>query len=138
NCDRGSKGIGKSVAIAFAEAGADITIVDLNIDEAEKTTTELKNNNGIQSIAVQADVSKPGEVNSMMNKVLGEFGYLNVAFCNAGICINTPVKEMTFKEREKVIDVTLISVFLTAQAAGKVMIEGGGGSIINMASMSGH
>ena len=134
----GARGIGKTVAIAFAEAGADVAIVDLDFDEAKKTAAEIEENNGVKSIAVQADVTIPEDVNEMIEKVVEAFGRIDVAFCNAGICINAPAEEMTYEQWKKVIDINLTGVFLTAQAAGKVMIEQGGGSIINTASMSGH
>ncbi|MCT2344486.1 SDR family oxidoreductase [Niallia taxi] len=134
----GARGIGKSVATAFAEAGADIAIVDLDIAEATKTAKELEENNGIKSIAIKADVTNPKDVSAMIDTVLENFGRLDVAFCNAGICLNIPAEEMTFDQWKKVIDINLTGVFLTAQAAGKVMLKQGGGSIINTASMSGH
>jgi NAD(P)-dependent dehydrogenase (short-subunit alcohol dehydrogenase family) len=74
----------------------------------------------------------------MIDQVLEVFGRLDVALCNAGICLNIPAEEMTFEQWNKVINTNLTGVFLTAQAAGKVMIKQGGGSIINTASMSGH
>ena len=74
----------------------------------------------------------------MINAVLGAFGRLDAAFCNAGICINESAEEMSLENWQKVIDINLTGVFLTAQAAGKVMIKQGGGSIVTTASMSGH
>lgn len=134
----GARGIGKSVATAFAEAGADLAIIDLDIMEATQTATELENNHDIKAIAIKADVTIPEDVNAMIEQVLSVFGRIDVAFCNAGICINTPAEEMTFEQWKNVLDVNLTGVFLTAQAAGKVMLKQGGGSIINTASMSGH
>lgn len=134
----GARGIGKSVATAFAEAGADLAIVDLDISEAEKTAKELQDNNGVKAVAIQADVTVPEQVDRMVKTVVDTFGRLDVAFCNAGICMNIPAEEMTFEQWKKVIDINLTGVFLTAQAAGKVMLAQGGGSIINTASMSAH
>lgn len=134
----GARGIGKSVATAFCEAGADVAIVDLDFEEAKKTAAELERNHGIHAIAIKADVTNPEDVNAMINKVLDAFGRIDVAFCNAGICLNIPAEEMSYAEWKKVIDINLTGVFLTAQAAGKVMLKQGGGSIINTASMSGH
>ena len=134
----GARGIGKSVATAFAEAGADLAIVDLDIEEARRTAELLEKENGIKAIAIQADVTNPEQVNAMTEEVLHTFGRLDVAFCNAGICMNIPAEEMTFEQWKKVIDINLTGVFLTAQAAGKVMLKQGGGSIINTASMSAH
>lgn len=134
----GARGIGKSVATAFAEAGADIAIVDLDIKEATKTAEEISTTNGTRAIAIEADVTKPDDVNHMMDQFLQAFGRLDVAFCNAGICINAPAEDMSFEQWKKVIDINLTGVFLNAQAAGKIMLEQGGGSIINTASMSAH
>lgn len=134
----GARGIGKSVATAFAEAGADLAIVDIDIEEAEKTAAWLTETYGVQTIAIKTDVTKPDEVDKMVKLVVETFGRLDVAFCNAGICINVPAEEMSFEQWKKVIDINLTGVFLTAQAAGKVMLEQGSGSIINTASMSAH
>ncbi|MDD3251140.1 MAG: SDR family oxidoreductase [Lachnospiraceae bacterium] len=134
----GARGIGKSVATAFAEAGADIAIVDVDIEEARKTAQELKDQHGISTMAIQTDVTNPEQVNAMIDQVVAGFGRLDVAFCNAGICMNIPAEEMTYEQWKKVIDINLTGVFLTAQAAGKIMIQQGGGSIINTASMSAH
>lgn len=134
----GARGIGKSVATAFAEAGANIAIVDIDIEEAQKTAEELAENTGGKVIAVKTDVTSPIQVNQMVQTVVSELGGLEAAFCNAGICINVPAEEMSFEQWKKVIDINLTGIYLTATAAGKYMLEHGGGSIINTASMSGH
>lgn len=134
----GARGIGKSVATAFAEAGANVAIVDIDISEAEKVATKLAKDCGIQTIAIETDVTKPEQVENMVSAVVSAFGKLDVAFCNAGICINSPALEMSFEDWKSVIDVNLTGVFLTAQAAARAMVNSGGGSIINTASMSAH
>lgn len=133
----GARGIGKSVSIALAQAGADIAIVDRDIDEAEKTVRELATY-GVNTIAVQTDVTNPDDVNKMIDTILNAFGTIDIAYNNAGICINESAQDMSFDSWKKVIDINLTGVFLTAQAAGRVMIKNGKGSIINTASMSGH
>ncbi len=133
----GARGIGKSVSIALAQAGADIAIVDRDIEEAEKTARELKAF-GVNTIAVQTDVTSPEDVNNMIDTILKAFGTIDIAFNNAGICINEKAEEMSYDAWRKVIDINLTGVFLTSQAAGRVMIKNGRGSIINTASMSGH
>lgn len=134
----GARGIGKSVATAFAEAGADLAIVDLDMEEAKKTAKELEAEQGIKAIAIQADVTDPEAVDAMVTEVVDTFGRLDVAFCNAGICINVPAEDMSYEQWKKVLDINLTGVFLTARAAGRVMLKQGGGSIINTASMSAH
>ncbi|MDL2249768.1 SDR family oxidoreductase [Lachnospiraceae bacterium OttesenSCG-928-J05] len=134
----GARGIGKSVATGFAEAGADLAIVDVDIAEAEKTAKEIAEKNGVKTIAIKCDVTDPDDVKAMVAKVVETFGKLDVAFNNAGICINEPADEMSYEAWMKVININLNGVFLTAQAAGQVMLKQGYGSIINTASMSGH
>lgn len=134
----GARGIGKSVATAFAEAGADVAIVDIDIEEAHKTADEIARETGVKAIAVKTDVTNPNQVTQMIKTVVSELGGLEAAFCNAGICVNVPAEEMTFEQWKKVIDINLTGVYLTATAAGKYMLAHGGGSIINTASMSGH
>lgn len=134
----GARGIGKAVATAFAEAGADVAIVDVDIEEAKKTAAEIAEKTGVKTIAVKTDVTDPKQVDEMIETVVSELGGLEAAFCNAGICINAAAEEMTYEQWLKVININLNGVFLTAQAAGKYMLAHGGGSIINTASMSGH
>ena len=116
----GARGIGKSVATAFAEAGADLAIVDVDLAEAQKTAMELAQSSGRRVIAVQTDVTDPVQVQEMVDTVTGELGGLEAAFCNAGICLNVPAEEMSYEQWRKVLDVNLTGVFLTAQAAGKI------------------
>ncbi|PWG59539.1 SDR family oxidoreductase [Bifidobacterium catulorum] len=134
----GARGIGKSVATAFMEAGANVAIVDVDIDEATKTAAELDAAHDGRSFAIACDVTVPEQVDAMVAKVVEEFGGLDVAFNNAGICMNIPAEEMTPAQWAKVININLTGIFLTAQAAGKVMLKQGHGSIINTASMSAH
>lgn len=134
----GARGIGKSIATALTEAGANVAIVDIDIKESERTAQELQAN-GTKVIAIKADATVQAEVDAMIAKIVSEFGKLDIAFCNAGICMNVKASEMTYDQWKKVIDINLNGVFLTAQAAGKQMLkQGTGGSIINTASMSAH
>jgi NAD(P)-dependent dehydrogenase (short-subunit alcohol dehydrogenase family) len=133
----GARGIGKSIATAIAEAGCNVAIVDMDIAEAKKTADEIAGL-GVKTIAIQTDVTNEDDVNKMIETILATFGKLDVAYCNAGICMNIPADTMTYNQFKKVIDVNLNGVFLTSQAAAKVMLKQGRGSIINTASMSGH
>lgn len=135
----GARGIGKSIALALSEAGASVAIADLDLEEAERTAREICELGGPKAVAVQADVTSPGQAERMVEEVVSAFGSLEIAVNNAGICRNVPAEEMSFSQWNSVIGVNLTGVFLTAQAAGKQMIrQGGGGSIINTASMSAH
>lgn len=134
----GARGIGKSTATAFAEAGADVAIVDLDYEEAKKTAEELARETGRKVIAIRTDCTQEEQVDAMVEQVVRELGGLDFCHNNAGICINAPAEEMTYEQWSKVININLNGVFLTDIAAGKYMLEHGGGSIINTASMSAH
>ena len=134
----GARGIGKCTATAFAEAGADLAIVDLDLETAEQTAKEIAEATGRKVIAIRCDVTKEEDVQAMVDKVVEELGGLDFCHANAGICINVAAEEMTYAQWLKNIDVNLNSMFLTDTIAGKYMMAHGGGSIINTASMSGH
>lgn len=133
-----ARGIGKCTATAFAEAGADLAIVDLDIDLAQKTAQEIAEATGRRIIAIQCDVTDEDQVRAMVDQVVDELGGLDFCHANAGICINAPAEEMTYAQWKKNLAVNLDSIFLTDTIAGRYMLAHGGGSIINTASMSAH
>ena len=133
-----ARGIGKCTARAFAEAGADVAIVDMDLETAEQTAAEIAAATGRKVIALKCDVTSEDEVKAMVEAVVEGLGGLDFCHANAGICINAPADEMTYAQWKKNIDVNLNSVFLTDTIAGKYMLANGGGSIINTASMSAH
>lgn len=118
----GARGIGKSVATAFAEAGANLAIIDIDFEVAKEVADCIKKEYKVNAIAIKVDVINYKDIDHMMSVFLGTFETLDVAFCNAGICINEPADEMSIQNFKKVIDVNLTGVFLTAQAADKQMI----------------
>ena len=131
-------GIGRCTAFAFAEAGADVALVDMDYDKAVETAKEIGDATGRKIIALKCDVTDEAQVTAMVDEVVKQLGGLDFCHANAGICINAPADEMTYAQWLKVINVNLNSVFLTDTIAGKYMLAHGGGSIINTASMSGH
>ena len=134
----GARGIGKCTATAFAEAGADLAVVDLDLKTAMETAREIAEATGRKVIAIRADVTSEEDVQAMVDRVVQELGGLDFCHANAGICINAPAEEMTYAQWKKNIDVNLNSIFLTDTIAGRYMLAHGGGSIINTASMSAH
>lgn len=133
-----ARGIGKCTATAFAEAGADVAIVDVDLDVAKQTAEEIAKATGRKVIALKCDCTDEKQVNDMVAQVVSELGGLDFCHNNAGICINAPAEDMSYEQWSKVININLTGIFLTDIAAGKYMLEHGGGSIINTASMSGH
>ncbi|MBA7525821.1 Galactitol 2-dehydrogenase [subsurface metagenome] len=133
----GARGIGRSIAMGLAEAGARVTIVDINFTEAQKTAQELAGL-GFDCFAIHADVTQKEQVLVMVDKILQRWGRLDIAVNNAGKVLNVSAEEMTEEQWDAVINLNLKGVFLTSQAAGNVMIKQKSGSIINIASMSAH
>lgn len=131
----GGQGIGEALAIALAEAGADVAILDLNADTAEETAESIRAL-GRRSLSVQADVTKPDEVADAVSTVVSEWGRLDIGVNNAGVAKAQPSVDVTEEDWDFIVDVDLKGVFLCAQAEGRVMLEAGSGSIINIASMS--
>ena len=128
-----SGGIGKGMSIALAEAGADMVIVDRQMNLLEEVAKEIKKV-GRQVLPLCVDVSKKSEVEMMVEKTLERFGKINILVCGAGINRRTPPEDFSEKDWDDVINVNLKGVFLFNQAVGRVMIKQGGGKIVNMAS----
>lgn len=130
-------GIGRAGALALAEAGADVAVVDLK-DTVYKTAEEIRAM-GRKAIAAVADITDEKQIHECMDQVIREWGKVDICFCNAGTFQDIPAEDMPLEEFERVIRVNLTGAFITARAAGKTMIEKGiPGSILLTASMSGH
>lgn len=135
----GAQGIGKCLAEAFADFGAEVAIVDLNEELARKTAEEIAAKTGRKVLAYGCDVTDPASVDAMMEHYLRDFGGIEFAVNNAGIFTPDAAMDISPKAFNSVIQVDLNGVFLTARAAARVMKEQGtGGSIVSTASMSAH
>jgi 3-oxoacyl-[acyl-carrier protein] reductase len=135
----GRRGIGKAIALAFAEAGADIAVCDqADVNNEFATLTDEVEHLGRKCLTIKTDVSKSNEVNEMVKKVLAAFGKIDVLVNNAGIALGgTITDEMKENEWDKVMDVNLKGTALCCHAVSKTMIERKSGSIINIASVEG-
>jgi len=125
-----------TMAESLAKVGANIAIVDLNPENAQKKADEIKKL-GVQAIAVQADASKKDDIANSLRAALDAFGKVHILINAPGINSGTPFFEITENEWEKIIAVNLKSMLFACQIYGKQMIEQGeGGSIINISSAS--
>jgi len=132
----GSSGIGKSIALTYAEAGANVVIASRKQENLDKVATQIKAL-GRESLAIATDVRIPEQVDNMVNQTVDYFGRLDIMVNNAGRGIPTQPLEISIKEWNHVIALNLTGVFLGCIAAGKVMIEQKQGKIINIASTAG-
>lgn len=124
-----AQGIGKCLAENFAEAGADVAVVDIDGELADKTATEIAAKTGRVIKAYQCDVTKAEDVAVFMNAYIADFGTIDFAINNAGIATFDNAMDIDPETFRRVIDVNLIGVFNTAQAAARTMEEAGYGRI---------
>ena len=133
-----SSGIGKKVAEAYLQAGAQVAIAARHLDVLEKVAAELASTGG-SVMPIGCDVTQPDQVSRMVDQVTAELGGIDIAVCNAGIINLKAMLDMSPEEFQNMQNTNVTGVFLTAQAAARAMVaQGRGGAIINTASMSGH
>uniref|UniRef100_A0A8C6JZU5 D-arabinitol 2-dehydrogenase [ribulose-forming] n=2 Tax=Melopsittacus undulatus TaxID=13146 RepID=A0A8C6JZU5_MELUD len=131
----GGQGIGRAFAHALGEAGAKVAVVDLVLAKAKAVACELSLK-GIKSIAIAADVSKPEDVQRIVDMIVARWGTVHIACNNAGINMNSASEDTSLEEWDKTFNVNLRGLFLCCQAAGRIMLNQGYGKIINTASMA--
>jgi NAD(P)-dependent dehydrogenase (short-subunit alcohol dehydrogenase family) len=132
----GSSGIGKSIALTYAKAGAKVVVASRKQENLDKVVEEIKEL-GRESLAIATDVKIPEQVDNMVKQTVNNFGRLDIMINNAGRGIPTEPLEISIKEWNHVLKLNLTSVFLGCIAASKVMIEQKQGKIINIASTAG-
>ena len=132
-----SKGIGKAIAIKFAEQGANVAFTYLSsVEQGQALEAELAAK-GVKAKGYRSDASKFAEAEKLISDVVADFGSLDVLVNNAGITIDNLLLRLTEEAWDKAINVNLKSCFNTVKAACKPMMKQKGGSIINMTSVVG-
>lgn len=135
-----SQGIGRAIAIGFAQAGAHLVLAKHpvgNMDEIEKVRAEITGM-GREVIVVPTDISQPAQLTALMDAAKARFGRINVLVNNASWTGTTPALDVTEDEYDKTMAASLKSVFFACQAAARIMIPQGGGRIINIGSNFGE
>lgn len=133
-----SRGIGAAIALACAEAGADVGVAYRQDRNGADDTVAKVRSTGRQAHAFRVDVSLPEQVDSMIGAALDRFGRIDGLVNNAGVMPESQVSEMTVHEWREVIDVDLTGAFLCSRAALPHMLERGSGSIIMISSRLGQ
>lgn len=133
----GSRGIGRSIALGLAEAGADVVIASRKLPDLEAVAQEITQM-GRKALPVAANVRHLPEIDNLVKKAINEFGRIDILVNNAGTNV---VYESVFNIDEKawdiIIGLNLKGYFFLSQAVGKIMRDKGGGSIISTASETG-
>lgn len=132
----GGVGIGRQMAQALAESGANLVLCARKVERCEQAAAELSQL-GVRALGLRCDVREPDAVQAVVDRTREEFGVIDVLVNNAGTVWGAPPEDTPLEGWQKVIDVNLTGVFLFSQAAGRVMIDAGGGKIVNIASVAG-
>ncbi|MBI3964151.1 MAG: glucose 1-dehydrogenase [Chloroflexi bacterium] len=133
----GGLGIGRATALAFAAEGATVALGDLQVDAAERVAEEIRAQGG-RALALLLDVGESAQARAFVERIVAEYGRLDILFANAGISgSRDSFLDFTEDAWHEVLRVDLHGVFYCGQAAARQMVEQGGGCIVNMASING-
>jgi len=130
-----AQGIGMGIAKAMAAAGASVSLADMNREEGEKAVEGIRAE-GADAIFVEADVSSEPDVASLVEATVEAFGRLDLVVNNAGVCLVISAEESSVEEWDRIMAVNVRSIFLTTKHGVPHMRKQGGGSILNVASVS--
>jgi NAD(P)-dependent dehydrogenase (short-subunit alcohol dehydrogenase family) len=130
-----TRGIGRALATALAEAGSDVVLLVRNPDAASDALKELEAI-GVRAIAVAADVTVPEQVQEAVPTIVDALGRVDVLVNNAGSCVHRPALEVTAQDWRSVLEVNLDGVWNCSQAFGRQLVSQGSGVIVNIGSIS--
>lgn len=131
----GSRGLGKGMALALAEAGAKVAIACRGVERLNEARAELERA-GPGALAIQADVTLKDNIVRMVDETVGQFGRLDIMIPAAGTTVRSPSMEMTEEEWDTVMDLNLKAVFFCCQEAARQMTRQGKGKIILVGSLA--
>jgi dehydrogenase/reductase SDR family protein 4 len=134
----GKRGIGKAIALAFADAGAAVAVCSRVVNDGHlQGVVDEITGKGHRALAIQADVAKRLEVERMVQEVVDTFGAIDILVNNAAVSVPAPLMETREDDWDRIMSVDLKGYYLCAQAAGSRMIAQQQGAIINIASRLG-
>lgn len=132
-----ARGIGRAIAIRFAQEGANVAFTDLAVDDNAKEVEKIINDSGVKGKAYASDASNFSETEKVVSEIIKDFGTMDILVNNAGITMDTILIKMTEEKWDKVININLKSVFNFTKAVQMTMLKQRSGSIINISSVVG-
>jgi NAD(P)-dependent dehydrogenase (short-subunit alcohol dehydrogenase family) len=132
----GGSGIGRATAQLFAREGAKVVVADYKAEIGRETVRAIKDAGG-EALFVEVDVSDSAQVQRLVQSALDAYGGINILFNNAGVLLFGTVQDTEEEAWNRLMSINLTGVFLCTKAVLPHMIEGGGGSIINLTSSTG-
>ena len=133
----GGQGLGAALALRLAQEGAHVAVADINEQTARDTAAQIAAETGRRTLPLQVDVAEEAQVSAMIDRVVAEFGRLDVAVSNAAILIAEEITEFPAEKWRAVMNVNLFGYFLVAKHAARVMKAQRSGAIIQINSKSG-
>lgn len=134
----GYKGIGRSMAETYAEAGADVAVVARNLMGCQEAAREIAGKYGVKAVGKSLDVNDSKRVDRVVQEIVGELGRIDILVNSAGIPgSEKPVLKMTDADMDEVMNVDFRGTFLVSRAVAQVMVRQKGGKIINVSSILG-
>jgi dehydrogenase/reductase SDR family protein 4 len=130
------RGIGKAIALTFAEAGANVVVCGRTLPDLDSVADEIRAL-GRNSLAVKTDVTVKSEVQSLVDRTVKEFGTIDILVNNAVVYAAGPLVELSEEDWDNTLGIGLKGYYLCSQAVAPVMMEKRQGSIINMSSTAG-
>jgi len=132
----GARGIGRAIVLDLAHHGCCVVVSDIDLDGAQTTADEAAKT-GVQTLAIQADISDPKQVEAMFKQVVDTFGGIDILVNNAGITRDTLLMRMKEDAWDQVLSVNLKGAYLCTKSVVRSMMKRDGGKIINMTSIVG-
>lgn len=132
----GGRGLGKQIAMALGEAGANIAIASRNLPLCKEVCEHLQSM-GIKAVAFECDITKESDIDHVVQETVAQFGTIDILVNNSGTSWSGPLFDLPKDKWEKVLNVNVTGTFLFSQAVAKIMKQQNSGKIINIASVSG-
>lgn len=132
----GNRGIGFAIAKALGEVEANVVIANRTQESGQAAAETITADTDAQAMAIPTDVTEEAQVKRLIEQTVERFGGIEVLVNNAGVAYHSPAEEKPVEEFRKTLDINLTGAFLCAKHVAPVMRDGGGGSIINLSSMS--
>jgi gluconate 5-dehydrogenase len=133
----GTKGLGEAIAAGLASAGAQVLLTSRHGDEAEQVAEAIARDFNVKCLSMQSDVTRPEDVQAMVDRAVTEMGGVNILVNNAGVNLRGPIDQLTYEQFQQVQRVNVDGVWLCCRAVVPIMKQAGGGRIINLASTLG-
>ncbi len=133
----GGRGIGKFIATGLAEAGADLIIVSRKMKNLEAAAAEIEKSTGVKVVPIACDLSKPEDIDKMLETAKARFAGIDILVNNAGTTWGAPTLEFPLEKWDQLFNVNVRGVWILTQKVARIMKEQGGGNIINISSIMG-